>query len=116
MTGWGFTILFIFLLVIFEVFAEILLTPLQGTKTYDFRFGFGIASYIAVAVLFGIAIRTQENHLGVINTAWQALNIVGIFLYSFIVLKESFHVLQIVGVCVAQAAAILMVIPEFIDL
>lgn len=116
MSGWALTILFILLLVLFEVFAEILLTPIQGTQKYDFRFAVGIASYIVVAVLFAVAIRTQENHLGVINTVWQALNIVGIFLYSLIFLGEKFHALQIIGVCVAQAAAILMVIPEFIEI
>jgi multidrug transporter EmrE-like cation transporter len=121
--NWSITIVFIVILTALEVLAELALKPYSfkegGFWSEELTTSIGILLYVTLAILLGDVLkrsgRGSKSKLGVINTTWQALNIVVVFSISFFVFKEEFDVLQFVGVIVAMLAAILMIIPELIS-
>ena len=118
--NWSITIVFILILTALEVLAELALKPYSfkagGFWSEELTTSLGILLYVMLAILLGDVLKRSarggKSKLGVINTTWQALNIVVVFSISFFVFKEEFDVLQFVGVSVAMLAAILMIIPE----
>jgi multidrug transporter EmrE-like cation transporter len=95
-----------------ETGAELLLKPNSSAKKYDWRFGLGVAAYVAVAVLFAITLRSDDAGLAVINTVWQASNIAAVFLISIIFLGETVTVWDYAGAGLAFLGAVVMIIPQ----
>ena len=109
--SWPAVIGFIILLTGLEVAAEVMLKP-HGDNGYGALVALGCMSYVAIGVLLAFVLRQMPDKLGVINTIWQALNIVLVFSVSFLWFGEDFHWMQYTGVVVAMLAAVLMVVPE----
>jgi multidrug transporter EmrE-like cation transporter len=114
--SWGIAIVFLIILTLCEVAAELLLKPPADSTKYDYRFYLGCGVYIVIGVLLAHVLRQMPEKLGVINTVWQALNIVIVFSVSYLFFKEKFKLIQYIGVVIAMIAAVLMVLPEVIDI
>lgn len=120
--NWSVTIAFILALTVLEVLAEVALKPHNNNQdsflSPDRLLATGIILYALIATLLADVLRRSKDNgkskLGVINTVWQALNIIVVFLVSRFIFDETFKTLQVVGVVVAMVAAILMVIPELL--
>lgn len=117
---WGIVIIFILTLTFLEVVAEISLKPHNHSGSNFFTKNYliliGILLYVFIAILLAVLLRLTANSegtkLGVINTTWQALNIVIVFLVSLFVFKEKFKAWQVVGVVLAMLAAIIMIVAD----
>ena len=75
------------------------------------RFAAGVLIYVLVAVVFGVALRSDDAGLAVINTVWQATNIAAIFVISVLFLKETPKWWDYVGAGLAFSGALFMAIP-----
>lgn len=95
-----------------ETGAELLLKPSSSANKYDWRFALGVALYVAVAVLFAAALRSDDAGLAVINTVWQASNIAAIFVISILFLGETVTAWDYAGAGLAFLGAVLMIIPQ----
>lgn len=98
-----------------ETGAELLLKPSQGSTKYDYRFFIGVIIYVAVAVVFGVALRSDDAGLAVINTVWQATNIAAIFVISIVFLKETPNWWDYVGAGLAFTGAMFMAVPAVVS-
>lgn len=102
-------------LIVVETTGELLLKPTSAANKYDWRFGLGLVCYIFVAILFAVALRSDDAGLAVINTVWQASNIAAIFLISVLFLGEQVTMWDYAGAGLAFCGAILMIIPQLLE-
>ena len=116
MNQWVFSFIFLFILVLLELLAVLLLSPHpKSNVSYGWEFYGGVATYVLIAVIFGFLMRHNGAKLGTINTTWQCMNIVIVFFVSLIFLGEKFMWLQWVGVALAAIAAACMAVPEILE-
>ncbi len=107
-------------LVLFELLAEGALKHWaslgQGTRNpkQQWKEGFlvgGVFAYVAVALVLAYTLRAvSDKTLVVINTLWQAVNIVGVAVVGVVLFKETLTARQWVGVCAAFLASVLLLL------
>ena len=67
----------------------------------------GIFAYIFVAILFYWLVKIEKN-MAVVNTIWQAANIVIVTLISYFMFKENLNNMQILGIIFAFVGILLI--------
>jgi drug/metabolite transporter (DMT)-like permease len=116
MNAWVFTIAMLILLVFMELSAEILLTPKpKCNKTYNWEFFAGCVVYATIGVVFGFTLRHGSGQVAIVNTIWQCLNIVIVFIAGVLFLGEKAETAHYIGVAVAFLAACIMAYPDISD-
>ena len=67
----------------------------------------GIIAYIFVAILFYWLVKLEKN-MAIVNTVWQAANIVIVTSISYFMFKENLNNMQILGITLAFLGVLLI--------
>ena len=67
----------------------------------------GIIAYIFVAILFYWLVKIEKN-MAIVNTVWQAANIVIVTAISYFMFKENLNTMQILGITLAFIGILLI--------
>jgi multidrug transporter EmrE-like cation transporter len=67
----------------------------------------GIIAYIFVAILFYWLVKLEKN-MAIVNTIWQAANIVIVTTISYFIFKENLNNMQILGIILSCVGILLI--------
>ena len=95
-------------LVFAEIFAEISLSKSVKTNKPKLWFTIGLFLYILVAFLFWFCLKLKNGKLSVLNTIWQAANIVIVAILGFFIFKEKLNIFQILGIILVVIGSIMV--------
>jgi len=100
------SLLYIVILVTIELLAVISLKHWSTTKNNIFLF-LGLFGYIVVGALFAYILHTHSQ-MTVVNSLWQVMNVILISAVGLLIFNEHITPKQMVGVCLAIIATILL--------
>ena len=93
-------------LIIIEIFGEFFIQLTINKNNYWFLF-LSALCYIVVVILFYFVLKKYKN-LAIINTIWQASNILIVFLIGVIYFKNNVNFKQIIGIIIIIIGTILI--------
>jgi small multidrug resistance pump len=99
-------IILLFTIIFVETIGAVLLNKASKNEN-NILLLLGIIAYIFVAIIFYWLVKLEKN-MAIVNTVWQAANIIIVTAISYFMFKENLNTMQILGITLAFIGILLI--------